>query len=81
MEDGRSALKIQVNLQQRDLQESLDGDERILLEWILKKWVSVGEIGLIRFRIWIALVNAIGKPCDEKARSRNWQKDLAHTTR
>jgi hypothetical protein len=39
MEEGRSVLKkcLQVNLQEIDVQEGLDGVEKTILEWILKK--------------------------------------------
>ena len=40
-----------VNLLDRDLQEGLGVDGRTILEWILKKWVSIRGIGLIRLRI------------------------------
>ena len=35
IEEGRSAFKMLMNLQERDLQEGLGGDEQAILEWIL----------------------------------------------
>ena len=32
---------------------SLGVDGRTILEWILKKWVSIRGIGLIRLIIWV----------------------------
>ena len=42
----------QVHPQERDLR-GLRVDRRTILEWILKKWVSIPGIGLIWLRIWI----------------------------
>ena len=39
------------NLQGRDLQEGLDEDGTKILEWILKKKMSIRGTGLIRFKI------------------------------
>ena len=44
MEEGRSVFKILTGL-------GLDG--RTISEWILKRWVSMRKIGLIRLRIGI----------------------------
>ena len=52
MEEGRSAFKI---LTGKPTGKRPFG--RIILEWILKKRVSIRGIGLIRLRIWI-----IGEP-------------------
>jgi hypothetical protein len=46
-----------LNLQERDLLEGLGVDGRTILEWILKKYVSIRGTGLIRLRIGI-----IGEP-------------------
>ena len=61
MEEGRSAFKILtgkhtgngVNLQERDLWGGLGVDGRKILEWTLKRYVSMRVIGLIRLRIGI----------------------------
>ena len=54
MEEGRSASKIYyLHFQERDLQEALGGDGRTILEWILKKWVSIRGTGIIWLRIVI----------------------------
>ena len=47
----------QVNLWERDLQEGLGGDDRTILEWILKIQISIRRIALIRLMIRI-----IGEP-------------------
>ena len=53
--EGRSAFKI---LTGKNLWESLGVDgRRAILEWILKKWVSIRKIRLIQLRIGI-----IGEP-------------------
>jgi hypothetical protein len=58
LEEGRSAFKIlTVNLLERDLWGGLGVDGRTILEWTLKRWVSMRGIGLIRLRIGI-----IGEP-------------------
>ena len=44
-------------LQERDLWGSLGVDGRTILEWTLKRWVSMRGIGLIRLRIGV-----IGEP-------------------
>ena len=46
-----------INLQVRDLYEGLRVDGSIMLEWILKKWVSVQKTVLIW--LWIGI---IGEP-------------------
>ena len=57
MEEGRSAFRIvTLHLQERDLLEGLGVDESTLLEWILKKRVSIRGIGFILLRI--------GSPCE-----------------
>ena len=43
----------QVSLLESDLREDLGVDVTIILEWILKKQVLLGGIGLIRLRIGI----------------------------
>ena len=49
MEEGRSAFKILTgNLQERDLWGGLGVDRRTILEWTLKKKLSIREIELIR---------------------------------
>ena len=58
MEEGRSAFKIlSCNLQERDLQEDLGIDGRIILELTLKRSVSMRVIGLDLLRLGI-----IGEP-------------------
>ena len=52
MEEGRSAFRILTG-KPRDLQEGLGVEGRTILEWILKKWVSIREIWLIQLRIGI----------------------------
>ena len=58
MEEGRSAFKILTGKPTgRDLWEGLGVDGRTILEWTLKRLVSMRVIGLIRLRIGI-----IGEP-------------------
>ena len=48
MEEGRNPSKmLLINLQERGLYECLGVDDRAILEWILKKSVSMGGIGLL----------------------------------
>ena len=54
--EGRITIKILTwNVQERELHDGLGGDGRTILrvEWILKKWVSIRGIRLIRPRIGI----------------------------
>ena len=54
MEEDRSAFKILTgNLQERDIWGGLAVDGRTILEWTLKRYVSMRGIGLIRLRIGI----------------------------
>ena len=54
IEDGKSASKLlQENLQEIDISEGLGVDGRTILELILKKYVPLREIGLIR--LWIGI--------------------------
>ena len=48
---------LKVNLQERDLQEGLDVDGKTILEWILKKYMSIRGIELIQLGIGV-----IGEP-------------------
>ena len=58
MEEGRSAFKmLTVNLQERDIWGGLGIDGRTILEWTLKRKVSMRVIGLIGLRLGI-----IGEP-------------------
>ena len=58
MEEGRSAFKILTGKPtERDLWGGQGVDVRTILEWTLKRWVSMREIVLIRLRIGI-----IGEP-------------------
>ena len=58
MKEGRGALKILTDKpMERDLNEGLGKDGRIILEWTLKRKVSMRVIGLIELRIGI-----IGEP-------------------
>ena len=59
MEEGRSAFKILTgkNLQEKILWRGLGVDGMIILEWTLKKWVSMWGIGLI----WLS-TGIIGGP-------------------
>ena len=52
MLEGRSVFKILTGKPTgRDHQEGLGGDGKTMLEWILKKWVSILVVGLVRLRI------------------------------
>ena len=50
---------MELNLQERDLKGGLGVDGRSILEWILKKYVSIQGIGLIRLRIGL-----LENPCE-----------------
>ena len=51
MEKGRSAFKILTGTPAGKSPLGVDG--RTILEWILKKWVLIRGIGLVRLRIGI----------------------------
>ena len=54
MEEVRNSFKnVRGKLKETDLQEGLDMDEKTILEQIVKKWVSIRGIGLIRLRVRI----------------------------
>ena len=57
MEEDSAFKMLAGNLQDRGLQKGLGGDEGTILEWILKKLISVRETELSRLRIG-TLVNS-----------------------
>ena len=44
-------LNFKLHLQARDFYEGIGVDGRIIFEWILKKYVSIQEIGLVRLKL------------------------------
>ena len=47
MEEDKSALKILTDLEEREHQEGLGVEGRIILDWILRKLVSIRGMKLI----------------------------------